>query len=291
MLPESEAKLTRRQFLQKGRSLLAALLTAPPAAYLYARFTEPYFLQIKRVPLTLPRLPDAFSGFRVLQFSDVHLGFHFPLKRLQRLVAHMNELGPDLVVFTGDLFDSKLFDEVAHSQALEQLKAPFGKLAVLGNHDYYDAADRTADVLTEGGFTVLRNAAVPLTRGTSRLWIAGVEDAWEGKPQLAKALAPTPADACRLLLSHAPDLADQAAGHGIDLQLSGHSHGGQVRLPFYGPVVTPPPFGRKYVMGHYQLPGGLQLYTNRGLGTSMQPYRFFCRPELTLFTLHAPSGG
>jgi predicted MPP superfamily phosphohydrolase len=155
--------------------------------------------------------------------------------------------------------------------------------AILGNHDHWTDADEVARALQTQPITVLRNAAIPIDRGGARLWIAGVDDVWERHADLDQALRLVPADQATILLAHEPDYADLAAQYSVDLQLSGHSHGGQVQLPFFGSPILPY-LGRKYPRGLYQI-GSLQLYTNRGLGVVSPPVRFNCRPEITLFTL------
>ncbi|MDF2961386.1 MAG: phosphoesterase [Paenibacillus sp.] len=278
--------MNRRTFLKRSAYALAGIVAAPFAGYGYARYAEPGWLQTRSVTLSLKRLPAAFDGIRVIQFSDVHLGFHYSVKQLAQLITYMQSLQPDLICFTGDLFDSTVSEPEPITQELARLKAPLGKAAVLGNHDYYvQQPDKITSLLSKSGFAVLTNRSVHIQRGGARIWLSGVDDMWEGKPDLAKALKGVTPDEFNLLLSHCPDFADIAVQHPVDLQLSGHSHGGQVRLPFYGHVITPK-FANKYVDGLHSLgEGKLQVYTNRGIGVSVMPIRFWCRPELTVFTL------
>ncbi|NOU92003.1 metallophosphoesterase [Paenibacillus sp. LMG 31456] len=281
------SRMNRRAFLKKCAYTLAGIVLAPFSGYGYARYAEPGWLQTRMVNLSLKRLPAAFDGIRVIQFSDVHLGFHYSVKQLAHLVGVIQNLKPDLICFTGDLFDSTVSDAGSIQQQLTLLKAPLGKAAVLGNHDYYaKESDKISGILSNSGFELLTNRSIPIKRDRFRIWLSGVDDMWDGRPDLRKALQQVPKDEFTLLLSHCPDFADIALQHPIDLQLSGHTHGGQVRLPFYGHVVTPE-FGQKYVDGLYTLGDGkLQVYTNRGIGVSVMPIRFWCRPELTVFTLH-----
>ncbi|WP_243767442.1 metallophosphoesterase [Paenibacillus agricola] len=281
--------MKRRAFLKSCAYALSALIFIPTAGYSYARYAEPGWLYTKEVVLRLKRLPVAFEGLRIVQFSDVHLGFYHTVEQLNQLIDHIQSLQPDLVCFTGDLFDNTVgADAVPAVEALSRLQAPLGKGAVLGNHDYYGKEpENIKRILVDSGFALLMNEAIPLKRGDSTIWLSGVDDMWDGKPDLPKALKSVPKDAFTLLLSHCPDFADIAVQHAVDLQLSGHSHGGQVRLPFYGHIYTPT-YGSKYADGHYTLGGGkLQVYTNRGIGVSVMPIRFWCRPELTVFTLRS----
>ncbi|CAG7652936.1 metallophosphoesterase [Paenibacillus allorhizosphaerae] len=286
----SPDKLTRRTFLKKSLLTAAAIAALPPAGFGYARYAEPRWLEQEAVTLKLSRLPAPMEGLRIVQFSDVHLGFHYTAEDLLRLGTEVNRLKPDMICFTGDLVDYALGGEAETSAAIDALAsmtAPLGKFAVLGNHDYYASSASVVKALTTGGFTVLRNDAVRAERDGTAVWVAGVEDQWQGKPDIRKALQkPTPDDFV-LLLSHCPDFADVTVQHPVDVQLSGHSHGGQVRLPFYGHIMVPK-YAKKYVKGQYALGDGkLQLYVNRGIGVSQYPIRFWCRPELTVFTLRS----
>ena len=156
-------------------------------------------------------------------------------------------------------------------------------LACLGNHEHWTDADAVAGALADAGITVLRNAAQEIREG---LWVAAVDDVWEQHADLEKALDKVPTGATIVLLAHEPDYADEVAADGrVSLQLSGHSHGGQVRLPFVGPPALPY-LGRKYPAGLYRV-GGTWLYVNRGVGALGPPVRFNCRPEVTLLTLRA----
>ena len=173
---------------------------------------------------------------------------------------------------------------------LKTLQANFGKFAVYGNHDHGGyGSELYRQIIEDSGFTLLVNEAtkIQLLDG-SFICILGVDDAMLGEPEIETAVSNLPKESYKILLSHAPDLADIAAtpGFNIQLQLSGHSHGGQIQIPFLGPLVTPPK-GRKFPEGFYFLGDEKEftLYVNRGLGTTRLPFRFLSKPELTLFTL------
>ena len=168
---------------------------------------------------------------------------------------------------------------------LGQLRAPGGVFAVLGNHDVLVNAHYVADVLKAHAIRVLQNANYPIERGGLRLWLAGVEDVLHGKPSIALSLKGIPAGEATILLAHEPDFADLASRHPVQLQLSGHSHGGQIRIPLLGAPYLPA-LSNKYPYGYYRV-GRMQLYTNRGIGTILLPLRFDAPPEVTVFTLHA----
>ena len=159
-------------------------------------------------------------------------------------------------------------------------------MAVLGNHDHWSGPDEVRRVVRDGGTTDLSNAARTLRHGGSELHVAGVDSVMEGEDRLDEVLDGLPGSGAAVLLAHEPDCADKSAAAGrFDLQLSGHSHGGQVRVPLFGPPVLPP-LAEKYPEGLYGV-GGMLLYTNRGLGMLPPRVRFYCPPEITVFTLRA----
>ena len=173
---------------------------------------------------------------------------------------------------------------------LAKLSAPLGKYYIYGNHDHGGyGSDLYRNIMEDARFTLLKNEAKPIQQiDGSGIYIIGIDDAMLGRPDLAAAYKQVTRDVFTLLLSHAPDLADRAAHYPIHWQLSGHSHGGQVKIPFFGALVTPP-YARKYPEGLYSIGKSslLKLYVNRGLGTTRLPFRFMAKPELTVFTLKA----
>jgi predicted MPP superfamily phosphohydrolase len=285
---ENKEKMNRRSFLKRGLLLGGSLLSVPPLSYGYATWVEPRWLQVERISLAFPTLPEAFKGLRVVQFSDLHFGFHLDIKQLTKVVEVIQAEEPDIVCFTGDLVDYEIGGQGQEIRdILKTITATYGCYAVLGNHDYYGDVEEVADVLEGGGFHCLRNRGLRVQKGSQSIWIAGVEDMWEGVPNLKTALQSAKKEEWVLLLSHAPDYADVVAAAGtVHLQISGHSHGGQVRLPIIGPLASVP-YGVKYPSGLYHVGKNqvLTLYTNRGIGVSVRPIRFMCRPEITVLTL------
>jgi predicted MPP superfamily phosphohydrolase len=250
-------------------------------------FIEQYWLQTNYVPLSFNHLPDTFSGLSIIQFSDVHFGNFYSYKKFEQVVSRINELKPDLIFFTGDLYDATQgHTSEACIPLLSGLKARYGKWAVLGNHDYRSGSQNVVKLLKKSDFTVLRNENQILKCDDQHIRIVGLDDVILGKPDLHKALAGVQDQEFTMLLVHEPDYADIAADYPIDLQFSGHSHGGQIRLPFIG-ALKPTKKGRKYIQGLYKIKKSkLQLYTNRGIGMTFLPIRLFCRPEITVFTFH-----
>jgi predicted MPP superfamily phosphohydrolase len=274
--------LSRRAFLRAARNLLAAGVIGAPPVIWYSGRIEPAWLSVERHVLRLPRLPRTWDGVTLAQLSDLHLGPIISSGHIQAVIDLTLSLQPDLIVVTGDFVSSLQQGEATElEKALRRLRAPAGVFASLGNHDWWTNAAVVAEAVQRSGVTLLRNEHVALGEN---FYVAGVDDVWEGQADLARALRGLPDEACTVLLAHEPDYADLVANDGrVALQLSGHSHGGQVRIPFVGPTVLPY-LGRKYPAGWRQI-GNLQLYTNRGLGMVSPAVRFNCRPEITLFTL------
>ncbi len=289
---------TRRKFLKMGAAGVAvgALTVAGDGTIFEAN--RPRLVSIE---VRLPRLADSWDGFRIAQLSDLHYDDHFSVVPLRNAINIVNGLQPDLIGVTGDFVTSrgrragravavqaaKVIEPCA--QLLAQMHARSGTLAALGNHDVDADAAYIIEALQSHDIPVLRNRSVPLEREGKRLWLCGVDDILTGKPRLDLALKDIPADEPVVLLAHEPDWADYVANHPVDLQLSGHSHGGQIRIPFLGAPYLPP-LARKYPWGLRRI-GGLTLYTNAGIGTIEVPTRINCPPEVTLITLRSARGG
>ena len=271
------------------RRLAGAAALVGAGGLFYAREVEPRRLEVVWLELTLPRLAAAFDGYRVVQIGDLHLDDWSRPARLDRIAEMVNAERPDLVAITGD-FASYSARRLATGRlvgALRRLSAPDGVLAIFGNHDYLTDVKLIRQCIREAGLTELINGVVTLGRGGFELHVAGVDDVMEGRSRLDLVLGKLPEDGAAVLLAHEPDFADVAAATGrFDLQLSGHSHGGQVRVPLLGRAVLPP-FSQRYTRGLHRV-GGMLVYTNRGLGTVHARLRVGCRPEITALTLRSP---
>jgi predicted MPP superfamily phosphohydrolase len=282
-----------------GLSLGAVLGGVCVGGLLYAREVEPYWLKVERLTLTLPRIAPSFDRYRIVQISDIHADSWMTPKRLERVVALVNDQEPDLVAITGDFVSGSARHISGLPGPLRKLRAPDGAVAVLGNHDYLNDADAVREVLYSTGITDVSNAVRTLRRNDAALHLCGVDCVMYGYDRLNKVLeALEEAEpGCAVLLAHEPDFADESAATGrFDLQLSGHSHGGQVRLPFLGsPLFVPPlslypdvpPLASNYPSGLYKVKNMYQ-YTNRGVGAMYLRLRLNCRPEITVFTLREP---
>ncbi|PFN24161.1 metallophosphoesterase [Bacillus cereus] len=237
-------------------------------------------------------LPKEFNNKKIVQFSDVHLGPEFSLKQLDSLVEKMNELHPDIVVFTGDLIDrfgSYKGEREEAKGILQKIHAPLGKYAVFGNHDRGGGGSLFyKKYMEEAGFSVLVNEVQKIKVENGKyITISGLDDFLLGKPQIDVTLKNLKQQDFNMLLVHEPDVADKVARYPVDFQMSGHSHGGQVQIPFVGPLLTTK-LAEKYVEGMYEFGGKskpLHLYVNRGIGTTRMPVRFWSIPELSVFVL------
>lgn len=293
--------ITRRRFLQ-GLGALAGATTLTAG---YALYGEPNWVQEEHVTLAIPDLPPRLAGMRIAQISDIHLGAYFSVEQLHDAIARVNRAGVSLLLLTGDFVTSRTRNRAARraeqAQSAADLVEPLRGAqppvyASLGNHDLWGDLDAVTTNLAAAGVTLLRNGGAQVA---DRLWLAAVDDIWSGQPDLAAALRASPAGSVNLLMAHEPDYFDTvlAADAPVAAQFSGHSHGGQVRLPtpFPGadglfttaPVL--PTYGERYPIGLRQI-SGRYVYTNRGLGCWPVPFRINCPPEITVFTLEQGSG-
>ncbi len=288
--PAPPASLGQTVFTRRNFLWLAAGSAAGMA--FYAGEISRHELQIVLRTINLPRLPDPFAGFKIVQISDFHFHEYTEASFLEAVVRRVNEAAPDLVVLTGDFVSSKPLPQsfsvrMAYhcAEILSRIECPL-RYAVMGNHDTLVGVHAVIDALMTHGIPVLANSSVAVERDGRCLWLAGTLDALEGRPNLASALPAgrNPDQEPLILLTHEPDFADYAVGHQISLAFSGHTHGGQIRFPFLPPLLLPE-MGTKYVEGLFRLPDGMQLYVNRGIGAVNLPFRFRCPPEITVITL------
>jgi predicted MPP superfamily phosphohydrolase len=286
-----QKKLTRRDFLKLLKAAAIDLAVLALGATGYSVLVKPEQFSIETVHLKLPRLPHAFSGLRIAQISDIHMGSWMNLDRFQQVADLILAQKPDLLLITGDFLFGHNFNEASKGDlkdlinVLSPLAAELPSFAVLGNHDYWTNSEAVREMLRACQITELTNTVFTLTRGSENLHLCGVDDVWEGNVRLEDVLSQLTDDSAAILLAHEPDFADTSAATGrFDLQVSGHSHGGQVVIPYYGPPILPL-LGQKYPSGLYKV-GEMFQYTNRGVGTGMLPVRFNCPPEITLFILN-----
>ena len=280
-------RLSRRRFLRwtLGASLATAAAGAAGIGYVYA--IEPDWLAVERVTVRLPDLLPALDGLTIAQLSDLHWGPYTGQREVRAAVEKANALVPDLTVLTGDYVLYSAEYAAPCARELAALQAPLGVFAIPGNHDYWTDIGEVTAQLRAAGLTLLRNESRRLEVNGAPLWLAGLDDVMERHHDLDAAMSGVPAGEPTLLLVHEPDFADEVARspHHMLLQLSGHSHGGQVNLPLLGRPILPA-LAQHYPAGLQTVPGSrLQVYTNRGVGLIAPPVRFNCRPEVTLLTL------
>jgi uncharacterized protein len=284
-------RLSRRDFLKLLKVAgLNVMLLAFGGGYMSR--IEPGWLEVTQVRLALPRLPGSFSGFRLVQISDIHMGGWMNIERLTHLLDIVMGLSPNLVAITGDFVlghndvQTSIAEMGEMELALKVLTTHFPTLAVLGNHDYWLDAPAVLAMLERSGVQTLVNSAHKVQMGDEFILIGGMDDVREGDGRINQLLAKLPAEGCAILMAHEPDFAVKSAATGrFDLQISGHSHGGQVNLPFIGPPILPY-MAHRYPAGLYQV-GKMFQYTNRGVGMTPPYIRFNCRPEITVFTLES----
>lgn len=228
-------------------------------------------------------LPRGLEGYRILHLSDLHIDGMDGLAEV--LAGLLPSLPVDLCVLTGD-YRYQVYgpcDAVypRMRRVVQAVRSRHGVVGILGNHDCAEIAVE----LERAGVRMLINEAVGIGSPDSRLWVIGVDDPYYYDcAELSDALAEVPEGAFRLLLAHTPDMYDEAAGAGIDLYLTGHTHAGQIRLPLLGPLVVHSACPRPYTSGHW-IHSGMRGYTSSGVGCSLLPVRFGCRPEIAVIEL------
>ena len=280
--------MDRRRFLKQA---LIGTIGLGAAVAVDGFLIAPHLPVAEHINIRLSRLPEAFHGFRIVVMGDMHFGPYIGKAQIERAVRLALSLKPDLTILTGDFVSHPMLEPngprgARHAEpcaeVLQQLKGT-PVVSILGNHDYWNDADIVAEILDSHGLQVLRNRSIPLERDGQRIWIVGVDDVYEHANDMEVALRGVPFTETKVVAVHEPDFADETARNSIDLQVSGHSHGGQVRIPGYGAPILPK-LGRKYPIGLNRV-RNLHVYTNRGIGMVTPPVRLNCSPEVTLITL------
>jgi predicted MPP superfamily phosphohydrolase len=263
------------------------------AGLLYGNLIGRNHLRVHKITLTLPDLPAAFDGYRVVQLSDFHIGgrgWSAPLMRRAAALA-MAQAG-DLLVLTGDFFETTPSIQIS-PELFGGLQARDGVLAVLGNHDYADhgvRVRRIVDALQDQGIRVLRNESHRLRRGDRELWIVGVDDPYSGHDNLPRAMQGIPTTARPIMLTHYPDFTWNLPPHRFAAVLCGHTHGSQIRLPLIAQYARYNIANTRFSHGLYDV-NGIPVFVNTGVGTSGRPIRVLARPEVAVIQLRAASSG
>ncbi|MBW3632106.1 MAG: metallophosphoesterase [Chloroflexi bacterium] len=251
----------------------------------HARHTAPYSPVLEQVDICLPQGVDAPARLRIGFVADTHIGSVIRASDVERALSLLLTAAPDVLLFGGD-YISESPRHIPYAAAVlgsAASTARLGSFAVLGNHDYANGADRLTGQLEKRGIRVLRNEPARIADDSGELWIAGIDDVMLGSPDVQRAFAGVPENTRALALWHEPDWAESVVPYGAFLQLSGHSHGGQIQLPVMGSIAAPAG-GRRFVSGLNHAMG-MPVYTSRGVGVFRPPVRFRCAPEVTLITL------
>jgi len=270
-------------------TLIILLLVFCLGIAVWSVFIEPNRIVINEAHVRLPNWPSAFNGMRVAVLSDLHVGSpYITLEKLQQVIAQTNELNPDLILLPGDFMvgnelGANLIEPEKIAGILKNLRARRGVYAVLGNHDRWYDGNRVQRALESAGIRVLENESTPIQLDERTFWLAGLGDLWTGYPNIQKALHNIPPPAPILAFTHNPDLFTQVPER-VCLTIAGHTHGGQVNLPFVGRLVVPSEFGQRYAAGFVRENNHL-LFVTTGIGTSVLPVRFRVPPEIAVLTI------
>ena len=290
MTPDSTVpdRLPRRETRHLGKMVvIAALILGILAAWAF--WLEPASLELREYRLEIPKWPRSLAGLRIAALADMHVGSPFNgLDKLERIVALTNQSKPDLIVLLGDY----VIDGVAGGEfvppnewapVLAKMQAPLGVWAVLGNHDWWLDAESVRSTLERHGIRVLENSSAPIHHGAEEFWLTGIGDFLASRPNIPRALQQVPEHSPSIAITHNPDVFPRVPPR-VNLLIAGHTHGGQVSVPFFGPLIVPSSYGRRYAAGHI-VENGRHLFVSTGLGTSILPVRFLVPPEISLLVL------
>ena len=271
--------MNRRKFLKKAfYGGVAALFASYPV------FIERNLVQINNYRIPVPSLPKSFSGFRVVHLTDLHFGCLVSESFIYGVIKKANSLKPDIIVCTGDYVharnSTKEIDTVW--PILSKLKAHYGVYSILGNHDHWADTGKSLQWLKSSGQNV-RHTCKPIYKGKDRILIGGAGDYWEDELNIDQCFSSSDEGDCRILLTHNPDSIDTAFETPLSLALSGHTHGGQVSIPFYGPPVLPVN-NKRYSSGLIETEKCM-LFVSKGIGWAIYPIRFNCYPEIAVHEL------
>jgi len=277
------------KILNRKRLLLSIAFVVVMVLTVWGFVIEPNRLVVNEVSLPITEVDARFGNLKVALISDLHVGSPWvDLKKLHDVVAKTNAVKPDLILLAGDfvaesVIGGHFLDAESIAAELGNLSAPLGTFAVLGNHDWVYDGKRVTTALTSVGIQVIENGAVRINRDGKHIWLLGIADAWTRKPDFSKALADVTDDAPVMAFTHNPDIFPNAPQR-VLLMLAGHTHGGQVNLPFVGRLVVPSKYNQRYAIGHV-IENGRHLYVSPGVGTSIFPVRFRVPPEITVLDL------
>jgi predicted MPP superfamily phosphohydrolase len=289
------ASLPRRTLISRRRKkyvfiTLGSLLLIVLLLGLWAFVVEPNRLTVNEVTINLPNWPPGFERLRIVLISDLHVGSpYIDVAKLQRIVETTNAIQPDLILLAGDFMvtsgGQQIIEPEIIADNLKSLRSRFGVFAVLGNHDWWYGGERVRAALNAVGIRVLENDVARIEQQGKTLWVAGLADAWTRKPDIAGTLQKVTDDGPIIALTHNPDLFPIIPQR-VALTLAGHTHGGQVNIPFIGRPQVPSQYGERYAIGHIE-EGNRHLFVTPGVGTSILAVRFRVPPEISVLTITA----
>ena len=268
-----------------GALALAFVLTG-----IWTFLIEPNRLVVKEETIQLPNWPTGFENLKIAVLSDLHVGSPFiDAEKLHFIVLQVNAMQPDLIVLLGDFMASesvgKVIEPEVIAENLKNLRARHGVFAVLGNHDWWYNGQRVRHALEAVSIRVLDDDVMKIERDGQAIWLAGLKDAWTNRTDIDGTLRKVTDESPIIALTHNPDLFVRIPPRVI-LTLAGHTHGGQVNFPFFGPIKVPSEYGQRYAVGHI-VENNHHLFVTTGIGTSIIPVRFRVPPEIVILTLKA----
>ncbi len=270
--------------------LTLILLISLSALLWYSLIFEPNNIQVERISITIENLPEEFEGTKIAHLTDFH-SYNFG-EREKRVLEILEDIDPDFVFITGDFIDHKTKDINSCQEFWRELGNKYqGKIfGITGNHEYWNNDIEAKDfknLLEESGIVVLDNKNEKIFQGDEYIYLLGVDDPHTGNDDLEKAAAGAEEDIPKILLAHSPDIVNDLESlkkEDVELILAGHTHGGQIVIPFVQPYWTPTKNHGRYASGLFEI-GGTYLYVNRGIGMAVLPVRFNCPPEVTVIEL------
>ena len=279
--------------MQEGYPEVKTALIAVGIGFLivWSFYIEPSSLSYKRYEITLDDWPTSQDSLSIAVIADLHVGApYMPLERVKTIVQNVNNIKPDLILLAGDYSINHVIggtfiesEPIAHE--LRKFKAKLGVFAVLGNHDWPLDSTKVKQPFEQVGIPVLDDEAIEIKSENYRFWLVGISDYWEGRHDVGKAFRGVPKDASVIVLTHNPDVFPELP-RPVSIGLAGHTHGGQVRLPFIGSPVVPSFYGQRYIAGHI-IENGKHFFVSPGIGTSIIPVRFRMPPEIPIITLRS----
>lgn len=289
---EERAEYRMRQSLKKKiRITLLCILLLIIGLAVWSFFIEPNRLVVRQETVKLDNWPKDLSGLRVAIIADIHTGGPFINdQKLRRIVELTNQQNPDLIVLLGDYMSphswhSHRVEPEVTAAVLRELRAPLGVYTALGNHDWWYNGNKVRRAFEQNGIRVLDDEVAEIKWRNSSFWLVGLADLWTRPQHLNETIAKAPPGSTMIAMTHNPDIFPTLPPS-VQLMLAGHTHGGQVNIPFIGPPITPSELSRKYSRGHFY-ENGHHLFVTTGIGTSIFPVRFRVTPEIVILTINS----